>query len=258
MMPMKSLFTCLVIGCFFIIGYTPNVNAQTYCTTNLYTTGCNSNDYIQSFSTTGGSTNITNNNSGCTSGAAGYVYYSSMTHTGVQGTVVNWSCTITPSFGQGIAMWVDWNNNGSFTDPGELVYASNANLAAGTTVTGSFTIPMTTIPGTKRLRVRCVYATATFDPCSTYTFAEVEDYNLVVVASAPCTGTPTAGTIAMVSSCPPTLNLVGVTLAGQIEIQWQQKAACDTGWTNIPGATGYSYSAVSQSVAMRSEEHTSE
>src|SRR5687768_14867719 len=106
--------------------------AQVYCTTGLATNGCTSNDFIQSFSTTGGITNITNNNTGCSNaGPDGYTYFSTMTHSTIQGTVVNFSLTNNPTWPQGYKIWVDYNNNGSFMDPGEQVYASAATIAGG-------------------------------------------------------------------------------------------------------------------------------
>jgi gliding motility-associated-like protein len=222
---------------------------QTYCTTGLYFFSCTSGDFIQSFSTTGGSTNITNNNTGCSNTASNYTYFSSMTHSAIQGTVVNFSFTNNPTWSQGYKIWVDYNNNGSFMDPGEQVYASAGNIAAGSTVTGNFTVPITTVPGTLRMRIRCAFVTTAFTDCSNEDFGEVEDYNLFVIAAIPCSGMPTAGTAAITSNCPTTISLTGFTLEGNIVFQWQKKTTCDTAWTDIPGATNYNYSIVSQSVA---------
>lgn len=212
-----------------------------YCTTNLFTTGCNSQDYINSFSTTGGSTNITNNNSGCNGGASGYTFFNTQTHTTIQGTTVNFSFTNCPIFAEGYKIWVDFNGDADFIDPGEEVYASTATIAGGATVTGNFTVPMTAVPGNTRIRIRCVYFTTTFTPCSNHTFGEVEDYNFLIIAATPCSGQPSAGTATANLGCPVSINITGQSLLGDLVWQWQKKSVCDTTWVNIPGATSLNY-----------------
>ncbi len=208
-----------------------------------YSSACSSGDYIQSFSTTGGTTNITNNNTGCP--GPNYTYYNTMTHTAIQGTQVNWSFTNCPNWPQGYKIWVDWNNNGNFLDAGDQMYASAATIPGGGVVTGNFIIPFTATPGQKRLRIRCVYSSTVFDPCDNQSFGETEDYNLMVVAATPCTGQPTAGVASVGGSCPTIISLTGTTLAGDIVVQWQ-KRVCGSTWADIPGANNYSYPVASQ------------
>jgi trimeric autotransporter adhesin len=225
-----------------------------YCTTDLYTTSsCDafSLDYIQSFSTTGGSTNITNNGSGCTN-LPNYTYYSTQTHTGVQGNTVNFSFTNTPSFPEWYKIWVDWNNDGTFDNTTEVVYASATSIAAGGIVNGSFTIPITATPGLKRLRIRNVYSTSTtfnVTPCTQETFGEVEDYNLQVIASAPCSGAPTGGTANATPATvclnqPVSLSVTGASSSNsQLFYQWQVSTTGTGGpFTDIAGATAFNSS----------------
>src|SRR5688572_16119429 len=109
---MRNFLLLLAIAAVTMLAVT-ETKAQ-YCVTGLYnTSSCDaaSQDYIQSFSTTGGATNITNNGTGCTV-LPNYTYYSAMTHTGVQGATVNFSITNTPSFTEFYKIWVDWNNDG--------------------------------------------------------------------------------------------------------------------------------------------------
>jgi hypothetical protein len=198
------------------LGLTFSSRAQ-YCATNLYLTGCADDDYIQSFSTTGGTTNITNNSTGCGNATTGYTYYSAQTHTASVGGTVNFSLTITTEYDEDVTIWVDWNSDFDFDDAGEQVY--NAFVFAAQTVTSSFTVPTGTSAGTKRLRVRCVYdPLITVTACGQEDYGEVEDYNLVVQGtSAPCTA-PTG----LASS---TVTSTGATLS----------------WTGVPGSTGYEY-----------------
>src|SRR5690606_36852414 len=123
---------------------------------------CGSDDYLESFSTTAGTTNITNSNSGCSpnTGTAINNYSdnsATMIHTAVQGTVVNYSLTNNNHWEEGYRIWVDWNGDGDFDDAGEEVYYSNGNVGVGATVTGSFSVPFTAAVGTTRLRIRGVY-----------------------------------------------------------------------------------------------------
>lgn len=239
---MRNYFTPSVFKNLFLLLSTVlitsiSLKAQTYCTTGLYTTGC-VDDMIVSFSTTGGITNITNNNSGCGGGASGYTYYSTMTHTGAPGSTVNFSLTSDPNWTEGHKIWVDWNNNGSFEDAGELMFNPTVAAPAGTIETGSFTIPLTATPGVKRMRVRGVFASTTFTSCSSVTYGEIEDYNLQVISLTPCTGKPNAGTVSAnpMTGCvgvPISLTSAGITttFAG-IKYQWQVSTDNGVTWSS--------------------------
>lgn len=69
--------------------------------------------------------------------------------------------------------------------------------------------------------------------------------SITFIPATPCTGTPTTGNTVITNTCPTLLGLDGLTMAGQLSIQWQQKNTCDTAWTNIPGATNINYSVAS-------------
>ncbi|HMZ47289.1 MAG TPA: GEVED domain-containing protein, partial [Chitinophagaceae bacterium] len=231
-----SFFKSLFLFAFATIA-TLSTKAQTYCTTGLYTTGC-VDDQIVSFSTTGGITNITNNNSGCGGGAAGYTFYNTMTHSTTQGGVVNFSITSDPSWTEGYKIWVDYNNDGDFDDAGENVYDPATTTPAGSVITGNFTVPVSTIPGIKRMRVRCVFSSAAFTPCSSVTYGEVEDYNLQVISLTPCSGIPNAGTVSAtpLTGCvgvPINLTSAGIDLtASGLKYQWQVSTDGGTTWTS--------------------------
>src|SRR5690606_36131280 len=99
--------------------------------------------------------------------------------------------------------WVDWNNNGSFTDAGELVY--DTGTIGTTTTTFGFTIPASQTIGDYRLRIRFMntptdnYAYS-FGPCEFFDFwndatgnpndgdyrlGEAEDYLFTVIENCP-------------------------------------------------------------------------
>lgn len=176
------------------VSLTLNPVNQCYCipaaTGNSY--------YINSFATTGGTTNITNSGSGGWTTSAGYSNFSgTMSASATQGTSVNYSATLSSS-DAGWKIWVDWNQNGNFNDAGELVGSTTSYL---TTFSGSFTVPLTATPGNTRMRIRSHYTSTTgpSDPCVDLgsVNSEAEDYTFTVVALPACT-TPTSQPTALV------------------------------------------------------------
>ncbi len=238
---MMKIYTKFAIVVLFIcFSFSNKILAQTYCTPTT-TWGCGS-DYLQSFSTTGGSTNITNNNTGCP-GTGDYSNYSAThIHTGVNGQNVNFSFTNNPSWSLGYKIWVDWNNNGTLNDPGEEVYASASTIGGNITVTGSFVIPVTATPGNKRLRIRGIFGTTTFDPCNVQSYGEAEDYTINVVAPINCSlaSFPTSATtqVSPIQYCGSGNVDVNITpssnipVASGITYQWQTGPSATGPWTN--------------------------
>jgi len=143
--------------------------------------------YITSFSTTGGTTNITNNASGYS--PSGYGNFIAQVVTKPIYGIVNFSSTFfNGTFAYGFNIWVDWNDDLDFNDPGEKVYASGALLTA---VAGSFTIPATAAIGQHRMRIRADAGTFNPTPCGTITNGETEDYTIEVTGLL-CSGNPTS------------------------------------------------------------------
>ena len=226
-----------------------------YCAPT-YTNPCTSGDVIASFSTTGGSTNITNNNSGCNGGTSNYMYYSGQTLTATQGNSINLSivCGSGTLVNQGFSIWIDYNQNGLFTDAGELVWSSpNATNTSATPYTGSFTIPLGATAGTTRMRVRSQYNTIPASPCANYGYGETEDYNVTIATAVPCTGAPAASTTnsSVASACNGvnfTLSLGTTYTQSGITYQWQ--SADDAGFTvNVANLGTSSTQVTSQSAA---------
>ncbi len=141
---------------------------------------------INSFSTTGGLTNITNNSTGLT--GSGYNNYTSTLSVSQEvGGSVSYSVT-SISADDGMAIWVDWNRNGTFESTERV--ANTTGYSA--TLTGSFTVPATALNGTTRMRVLAHYtAPNPADPCVNSASVEIEDYAFVVVngvSNTPCPG----------------------------------------------------------------------
>ncbi|RQO29948.1 hypothetical protein DBR32_13610 [Taibaiella sp. KBW10] len=220
--------------------------AQTYCTPP-YTLGCAA-DFIQSFSTTGGSTNISNLNSGASTGTGCVSNQTAMVHTTSVGNTINFSILNCPGWSEGYKIFVDWNEDGDFVDPGELVYNPTATLAGGGTAAGSFVVPVGTTAGNKRMRVRCVFSSVNFDACNSQSFGEAEDYTITVIPLTPCTNPPSPGTIATSvpdSICPNitfSLATTGNSFGSGLVYQWEQSPTGVAGsWVNIAGATTINY-----------------
>ena len=215
-----------------------------YCTPT-FSSGCSFGDQILNFNTTGGVSNITNNGSGCSAGY--YQYFAGQSVSQLQGQDVTLNMQAGPTWGQGFKVWIDWNNNQSFADAGELVYTSpGSGIAVNSAVV---TVPFSATVGTVRMRVVCSYGgiPPAMDGCPIDQFyGECEDYDFVVLASASCSGTPTAGTAitSSASICPSvnyTLSLSGATLAAGLSYQWQSAPSATGPWTSIPTGTTPSF-----------------
>lgn len=160
--------------------------------------------------------------------------------TAAQNDVVSFSLTQTTcggNFSNGFQVYVDWNQNGSFNDAGEQVYNQPTNVAGNQTVTGTFTVPLTALTGTTRMRVvnvETVFPTVTNYGEIGYTWGETEDYCFTVTPPAPCAGTPAPGNTltTLAAGCTGTgitLSLQNGTSGTGVTYQWQ--SADDLGFT---------------------------
>lgn len=86
---------------------------------------------------------------------------------------------------QYLAIFIDYNMNGSFEDPGEMVYKSTS-ADCKYLMSGSFTIPNDAIMGETRLRIRSQDYWSdgqVKDPCVRANGGEVEDYTIAIGSS---------------------------------------------------------------------------
>jgi hypothetical protein len=193
---MKKNVLYFVTGLFCSLGIFKTSFAQTYCAPS-YGNNCSSLDYINDFSTTLGTTNITNLGSGCNGQPNNWIDYSaSQFVTSSPNSTFNFTVQSGSSWSQGFRIWVDWDDNGSFLDPGEDVW--NSGFASTAPFSGSITIP-SAASGILTMRVRCSYAGVPIDPCANYSFGEVEDYGLVL-CTIPATPTATSPVPACINS----------------------------------------------------------
>jgi len=164
--------------------------ALTACVcTPLYTTGVGSNDMMSNVVITG---TTLSNNTGNSTTAPSFNYYTGQpnyTATLVEGTSYNTAITVGSGGSQGVAIWIDLNDNLTF-ELSERVGFTATNIAASATGTVQILIPCNAPAGLHRMRVRNVFATAgnTIDPCSSYTYGEAEDYDVTIAELAVPTG----------------------------------------------------------------------
>jgi GEVED domain/Secretion system C-terminal sorting domain len=118
-----------------------------------------------------------------TSTASNYTDYTNQ----VSNITIGQATAFSVSIGNGyssdaIHVWVDWNQNGLFTDAGENVFNSAQGVGPFST---NITPPAGAVTGITRMRIR-LSDTANGDnstPCGTSTYGEVEDYSLNVQTS---------------------------------------------------------------------------
>jgi len=90
------------------------------------------------------------------------------------------------NYSNGVAIWIDYNQNGDFTDLGENAYSSSTTTSGPHFETGSFTIPLTATLGNTRMRVICTESSVPSSPCGTYTWGETEDYTVNIAPAPTC------------------------------------------------------------------------
>ncbi len=158
----------------------------------LFTSGCTFGDEINNVSSTGGVTsNISNLLSGCSPG--NYGDFTNQFVDAVPGQTITVEVQGGPTWSQGFRIWIDWDNDGDFTGPGEDVW--NSVTSATTPFTASITVPLSAAPGEKRMRVRCDFVNVPTDPCAQQAFGEVEDYTFVVIGGEACSPNRTQANI---------------------------------------------------------------
>ena len=88
------------------------------------------------------------------------------------------------NYGNAMAVWIDYNRNGVFTDAGEAVYNQGATITGPHTSTGTFLVPLTASAGTARMRVLVNEGSVT-SPTQTLSWGEYEEYtvNLIIPVS---------------------------------------------------------------------------
>lgn len=145
-------------------------STPTYCTSK---SNCSGYEWIKNVSLSGINK---------ASGASTYSNYSTVSTNLTKGQ--SYTIYLTPgyasySYQEKWRVWIDWNNNGLFTDAGEQVLS-----LSGYTVSGSFTVPASAANCPVRMRVSMSYGCNYPTPCSLFSNGEVEDYTINPVNAA--------------------------------------------------------------------------
>ena len=151
--------------------------AASYCAAASGSSG-GSNEYIS---------NVTLNTLNNSSGSSTYHDYTALAATSLQ---QGQSYTITITNGHGyssdlVKVYIDYNQNGSFEDAGELVYTSSTGTGP---YSHSIAIPAgssSCLVGNTRMRVRLESTSGSTDDCGTIAYGEVEDYTVNITAANP-------------------------------------------------------------------------
>ncbi len=191
---------------------TSNSFAQ-YCVSG----GSTGTYFIENFSTSNGSTNITNNGSG--NGTAGYNDFTAMAVTSFESGSVDFSFDHS-SGTAGFNIWVDWDNSLTF-EPTEKMYGSAGYVGS---TTGTINVPAGVSLGDHRMRITSHWLSTDPAPCGTATQQETEDYTFTIVAA------PTCAAPSLLTSANSTLT--------STELSWTENGSA-TSWFVEYGQTGF-------------------
>jgi hypothetical protein len=96
-----------------------------------------------------------------------------------------------------VRVYVDLDQNGNFTGPGELAYSTSVWVEGP--ISGTLNIPASALTGSTRLRVVMVYGDPATTSCEYYNVGETEDYCVDMVQNTTGVGeSPTAGLLHVV------------------------------------------------------------
>jgi len=142
--------------------------------------------------------------------------------------------TLTPgyasiAYNENWAIYIDYNQNGSFYDAGEQVVST-----IGKTVNGTFTVPGTALTGNTRMRI--VIGFGGTSPCNTTFVSEAEDYTVQITCAV-----PTGLAASNISNTAATVSWAG----GAAKYKLQYKIAGTSTWTVVNNITNTYYALTS-------------
>lgn len=172
---MKKIFLTIM----FLYGV--SLYAQTYCVPE-FSSGCSGGDNIDSFEIP--DANFSHLNTGCSANSYGnYVSQTINLNAGV-----NYPFSVVHGYdNQRIKAWIDFNNDGTFTDAAPELVAEGTSLTVNNVVTTNSVIgiPFNIVPGNYRMRIAGSYSSSPI-PCNLDGFGEAHDYTVAIGAAPSC------------------------------------------------------------------------
>ncbi|OYU97151.1 MAG: hypothetical protein CFE21_02335 [Bacteroidetes bacterium B1(2017)] len=163
-----------------------------YCTVSATYAGCGTNDYINNFTFN----TLSNLASGCNATAPYFSLWAQTTSV-LPGSTYPMTVQGSATKPNGFGVWIDYNRDLDFLDPGEFVYftpGAYSSLPTAQLWTANITIPSNASPGQTRLRVRGNWQNylggspggpfQQADACGNILdWTETEDYNITIIGS---------------------------------------------------------------------------
>jgi hypothetical protein len=217
-------------------------NSATGCVEQSFTTaatGCycspsstSSSTYVDNFTTTGGSQNISNLSTGFTTG--GYLDSSAQFVESFATSSFDFNAAIVGGTA-GFSIWVDWNNDLNFDNATEKVF--NTTAYGSGPFTGTITIPAGTPIGNYRMRITTDWNSSNpSNPCTAASRAEFEDYTITVIAPPSCVA-PSGLNVTSVSASSANLGWIENGTASSWDVEWGTLGFTPTGTPTISGAS---------------------
>lgn len=178
--------------------------------------------------------NTINNSSTST---AGYENFTNISTSVVQQSTLPITVTIANAFNTDqVIVWIDFNQDGDFTDPGEQVYTSTAGVGPHT---GNITIPATSLLGPTRMRVRMHDSGfgGNTTPCGNSAYGQVEDYTVNITPCIPLAITTQPANTSIACGGNATFS-IAATGSGP-SYQWQERTSASANWTNLANSAMY-------------------
>ena len=153
-----------------------------------------------------------------------------------------------PTAAQRFEVYIDYNNNGVFSNPSEMVHSGTIAIGTSTTVTTTTLSVNVTIPTTavtnSLLRMRMISDAATITSAkrtcsSAFLIGDVEDYGVYI--SSGCSAAPAIATQPSATSiCANANTSFSVASTDATSYQWQVSTNGGSTWTNLTNTAPYS------------------
>jgi len=146
--------------------------------------------------------------------------------------------TVTPEwtgtvYSEGYSVWIDYNQDGDFSDAGEQVWIQSATQ--NTPVSGSFTVPTSALSGNTTMRVSMKY-NGVPTACESFSYGEVEDYTVNITTGTPevCT-VPTSLSVSSIGENTATLSWSSESAANDYTVRIRENGT--SSWSTLSASS---------------------